>query len=673
MKKTAFSKPGSFSSAKRTASSAAPSSGNRLWEKKPSQGFKKFGHGKPGQSEDGKPSGDKRPYQLNMKKRKADTDAEATPDAKKARKQLTAAQIKERKMMKPNAPLVAEVLRLWGLFSQKSTEKEEKHRLIGELLKLAKGKIPEIVFRGSASRVFQSVLKEGLSEHRALVFAELKDHVIDMAKNAYAHRLLMRMLHYGTLEQTDVLIKAFYGNVCNLMRQRDASRVLEYIYSTEEIGRPLQKLALVEEFFGVEFETIKPTSKRTLDDILRKNPEKKMPILNHLRGKLMPIINKADMSTLLNHTLLHVPLLGLFNHQSTAENEAMIDALKDNLVRIVHSKEGAKVAAHCLAYGSPKVRKSIIKAMKGYVVKIAMEQHGHVVLLRLFDVLDDTVLVAKSIINELKPHLLQLSEDRFGRLVLLHLLTPKNKRYFPTETLDILVPAFLPEVIKPAKDEKDADGSDSEEDDPKKPKKIQAPILTGKMIPTSRKEPEIRQTELYNAIIPELREMAYTQAFRMLSHIYARDVFFEIIITSTAVVDGEEKQKLYNTILSLIGDPEENKKNQMEEDEVSKAFHALDFLREKPVQPEDLMTHSLIHRMLRRFIDEEPGFDVLLLEKIGDRVWEYTEKTYSSWVIYSLLQSSNTSAKVRDQRPNKITNLCTSFFSLRLGILQRAI
>ena len=37
----------------------------------------------------------------------------------------------------------------------------------------------------------------------------------------------------------------------------------------------------------------------------------------------------------------------------------------------------------------------------------------------------------------------------------------------------------------------------------------------------------------------------------------------------------------------------------------------------------------------------------MLLEKIGDKVWEYTSKTYSSWVIYSLLQSPNTGAKVR--------------------------
>lgn len=47
------------------------------------------------------------------------------------------------------------------------------------------------------------------------------------------------------------------------------------------------------------------------------------------------------------------------------------------------------------------------------------------------------------------------------------------------------------------------------------------------------------------------------------------------------------------------------------------------------------------------FDDSEPGFDVLLLERIGDKIWEYTEKTYSSWVIYSLLQSTATKDAVR--------------------------
>jgi pumilio family protein 6 len=489
-------------------------------------------------------------------------------------------------MLKPNAPLVADVLRLWGEFSQKTKTKEEKHKIIDQLLKEAKGKIYDIVFRGTASRVFQSVLKEGHGAHRAQVFEELKEHTVEMAKNAYAHRLLMRMLKYCTIEQTDVLIKQLYGNVCNLMRQRDASKVIEYIYSDDEIGRPLQKLALVEEFYGVEFATFKPTKKRTLEDILLASPEKKGPILAHLRSKLMPIVAKADMSILLNHTIIHLPLLKLIEHSSFAENDEMIEALKDNLVRLVHSKEGAKIACHCFAYGSPKARKAIIKSLKGYVLKIALEQHGHVLLLRIFDVMDDTVLVSKAIIFELKPHLLELAQDRFGRLILLALLSPKNKRYFTVETLDLLQPVFVPEKREVGEDGKPV-----------------APTSEPKLVAASKKNPEIRQVELYNAIIPELRTMAKSQAFRMLIHIYARDVYHETIVTSTAVVDAEEKASLLNSVLRLVGDPADNG-DKMEEDEVSKEFHALDFMKEKPLPEEDIMTHYLVHRSLRRFIEE---------------------------------------------------------------------
>lgn len=528
-------------------------------------------------------------------------------DAKKERKQLTAEQIKERKALKPNASLVSEVLRLWGIFSQKSTPREEKHKLISELLKIAEGKIVDIVFRGSASRVFQSVLKEGNAEHRAKVFQELKDEVLTMAKNAYAHRLLMRLLHYATIEQTDVLIPKFYGHVCNLMRQRDGSRVLEYVYSTEEIGRPLQKLALVEEFYGAEFATIKPKAKRTLDDILKAHPEKKSTILTHLRSRLMPIINKADMSTLLNHTIVHLPLLKLFELSSPAENQETIEALKDNLVRIVHSREGAKVACMCIAYASPKTRKNIVKSMKGYALRIATEQHGHVVLLRLMDVMDDTVLINKTILAELKPELLKLAEDRFGRVVLLFLLAPTNKRYLTAETTEILKPAFLPDYLFSKKSEE----ADEEDGEGKPAKKKEVVIPTNfKLVPTSKKESSIRQTELYNHIVADLRNMAIAQTFRMLSNIYARDVIFETIVSC---IDEEEKQKLLNAVLRLVGEPTTTKKStnedgeeevEEEEDEVSKKFHALDFLREKPIPEEDIMTHSLVHRMLRRLVDE---------------------------------------------------------------------
>ena len=49
--------------------------------------------------------------------------------------------------------------------------------------------------------------------------------------------------------------------------------------------------------------------------------------------------------------------------------------------------------------------------MKSYVVKICKEEHGHMVLLALFDVVDDTKLVSKAILDVSKlEHLLFLYE-----------------------------------------------------------------------------------------------------------------------------------------------------------------------------------------------------------------------------------------------------------------------
>ena len=41
----------------------------------------------------------------------------------------------------------------------------------------------------------------------------------------------------------------------------------------------------------------------------------------------------------------------------------------------------------------------IVKSLKGLVGKVCSEEHGHLVLLALFDCVDDTVLVKKAILS----------------------------------------------------------------------------------------------------------------------------------------------------------------------------------------------------------------------------------------------------------------------------------
>ena len=108
-----------------------------------------------------------------------------------------------------------------------------------------------------------------------------------------------------------------------------------------------------------------------------------------------------------------------------------------------------QVLAECAAYGSVKERKKMLKALKGYVVPTLFHKDAYLFLLRLADVVDDTVAFNKTVWPELLPTtgkkdgeaqqqqeeegvplLLQLATHPKAYKVLLNLLAPhKNKTF----------------------------------------------------------------------------------------------------------------------------------------------------------------------------------------------------------------------------------------------------
>ena len=124
----------------------------------------------------------------------------------------------------------------------------------------------------------------------------------------------------------------------------------------------------------------------------------------------------------------------------------MIELLKDHLVHMLHTREGALVAQYCILHATPKDRKHIVKAFKGFMHSIAREQYGHAVLISCFECIDDTVLLGKAVLGELVSEtggpadaqalsgsqLDELMRHQYGSRVLLYLLTGRNKRYQPS-------------------------------------------------------------------------------------------------------------------------------------------------------------------------------------------------------------------------------------------------
>lgn len=79
--------------------------------------------------------------------------------------------------------------------------------------------------------------------------------------------------------------------------------------------------------------------------------------------------------------------------------QEVIDLLKERVVEMVHTKDGVICGMRSIWYGNPKERKIIVRTLKSLVSKLCMEEHGHLLLLAIFDAVDDTLLVQKVILK----------------------------------------------------------------------------------------------------------------------------------------------------------------------------------------------------------------------------------------------------------------------------------
>lgn len=159
-------------------------------------------------------------------------------------------------------------------------------------------------------------------------------------------------------------------------------------------------MSLVQEFYGPEF-ALFASEKKSLLQIITDSPEKKPQILANIYNCLTSILSKAGV-TMGSVSLFHKVLLDFFTlSPEKGMIEEIVELLKEQLVSILHTREGAHVAQLCILHASPKTRKVILKSFKTFVKKIAIEQYGYSVLLTCFESIDDTVLVGKCIISEL--------------------------------------------------------------------------------------------------------------------------------------------------------------------------------------------------------------------------------------------------------------------------------
>lgn len=115
------------------------------------------------------------------------------------------------------------------------------------------------------------------------------------------------------------------------------------------------------------------------------------------------------------------------------------------IIRLLSSREGVLVFCRMFGYASAKEKKVLIKECKGNFKALAMNPVDAIVLIRMLQCTDDTVLLSKSILQELltttttkmedeedgNNNIEGMMVDQYGHLVLLYALGERRDRFYP--------------------------------------------------------------------------------------------------------------------------------------------------------------------------------------------------------------------------------------------------
>ncbi len=350
-----------------------------------------------------------------------------------------------------------------------------------------------VAARHDASRVVQSVFQYGTLEQQRVIMSELKGHLLDLCKTKHGHNIIEKILRYGSPSMKALVHGEVKGNASRLMTHRSGITVLEAGY-TKAWGQT-DAWELLQEAYGPQFAHFKVTptaqasvshllgvgamppkgcatggadvatvppstapapkaAKRSLDSLLAEKPTERDSIVKSLYHNVNKLITKGFLGTTIAQRLLG----DLLRVASPITVKQIIPTITDAMVALAASRDGLLAGCIVLAYSSAKERKVVLSHLKTQVQELAVHDHGHMLLVKALDCVDDTVQLSKAILKPLSAEtedVLQTATDRFGRRVWLHLLAPGSTRYFPATDMQLLQPVWVPQVDG---DDSDGDG-----------------------------------------------------------------------------------------------------------------------------------------------------------------------------------------------------------------------
>ncbi|XP_015114671.1 pumilio homolog 3 [Diachasma alloeum] len=378
-----------------------------------------------------KPTGTKKPFTSKDKPGKQQSTEK--PDWKALKEEKK--QLKEKRKIKRleagydvalNAKKLGERLR------QSNCTGKEQEEITKKLFQLFKGNFKKFIFTHDISRIVQWLIKFCTPEIRQSIVEELTPELKEMWMSKYAVNCVKKFLKYGSPEIKQTVMTSCQGRVISIISHSVSASVFNNAFNnciTESTKNQLKQ-----EFYGDIYKKSKDDKIKCLNDVFKVATDMKSATLSAVKMNLVRILNKK----VINNTLVLTVLSEFLSICSAEDRSELIVMLRDSIFELSQTKEGSRIAMICIWHGTTKDRKLSLKSMKDHVKDIAISEHGHAILLSVFDSVDDTVLVKKILISELMDDLKDIVLSEFGKKVILYLVARRDTHHFHPQLIDQL-------------------------------------------------------------------------------------------------------------------------------------------------------------------------------------------------------------------------------------------
>jgi len=321
-----------------------------------------------------------------------------------------------RQSRRPYFESVLSAKELWNKLRVKTNTPQDNKSIMVDLMSLLTGKFHRVAMQHDASRVVQAAIQFGDDDQRSVIVKELCEsgNMVELAKVQYAHFVILKLIKYCYKDSMKIklIVKALKGHFSKLAVHAVGARVVELLFS---MFPPKLTTQLKLEFYGPRFtlfsdsgEMQKTSSHPTLSSVIKSQPLGEPAALEHV----LSIINKGIKKSLYSFAYFQQILCEYVTSASSNDVRSLASSIADHSIHLLSTKAGARVVAECTAYGTVKDRKKILKSLKGYTRSSLMHADAYIAILRILDVVDDTVIVQKSLLAEL----LILPEDKSDKV-----------------------------------------------------------------------------------------------------------------------------------------------------------------------------------------------------------------------------------------------------------------